>query len=256
MPENPLTPPSLTPPLQDLAGKNVLIMGGTSGIGRACAVLFASRGARVFVGGRTRVKLDSTLQAIRDADGLVEGLPVDVGSISGIKQFFGAARDFLGKLDFAILNAGLPSKGELADMTHEECQEIVNVNLLSYIWGSLESIRWMKGHAGHIVMTGSMSADVFDTRASVYVATKSAVRGFASSLRKEANPDGIKVSVIEPGTVSSAMVDETQAEQEKMIQEKRMLDPDSVAHAILFMLLQKEGCDIIEMKIRPHLQLI
>lgn len=231
-------------------------MGGTTGIGRATAGMLAALGCRVFICGRDKNDLAKAIRELRQEGAEAEGISVDIGTINGIQKFFGAADAFLDGLDIAVLNAGIGSKGELTDMTHEECQEVLSVNLLSYISASLEAMRRMKGQGGHIVMTGSMSADVFDTRASVYVAAKAGVRAFAASLRKEANPQGVRISVVEPGTVSSAMVDESAEEQKKMIAEHRMLESADVARAILFMITQPEWCDVIKMQLRPHLQLI
>ncbi|MDB6136422.1 MAG: short-chain dehydrogenase/reductase [Verrucomicrobiales bacterium] len=239
-----------------LKGKRAIICGGTTGVGRATAKLLAANGCRVFICGRNKVHLEDALREIHEEGGDAGGISVDVGTIIGIERFFAAADVFLGGLDIAVLNAGVASKGELTDMSHEECHHVVAVNLLSCISGSLEAMRRMKGTGGHVVMTGSMSADVFDTRASVYVATKAGIRGFASSLRKEANPLGIKVSLIEPGTVSSDMVDETPEEQNRMVEEMRMLKAEDVAQAIVFMLMQPRWCDIIKLQLRPHLQLI
>ncbi len=243
-------------PSPRLEGSNAIIMGGTTGVGRATARLLARQGCRVFICGRDRTHLADALREVREDGGVAEGMSIDVGEPEGVPRFFEGAEAFLGAPDFVILTAGVGSKGELADMTHEECREVVAINLVSYLTGSLEAIRRMRGRGGHLVMTGSLSAEVFDTRASVYVATKSGLRGFAASLRKEANPLGIKVSLLEPGTISSDMVDESDEEQARMIAEMRMLRAEDVAEAILFIITRAPGCDIITMQLRPHLQLI
>lgn len=252
-----IPPPLPNPNSNPLDGKRVLITGGTSGVGRATAALLASKGCHVFICGRNPDKLSAAIESIGSQGGRVAGAAVDVGTTEGILQLFAAADAFLGGLDFAILNAGVGCKGELSTLSHEECNYVLSVNLISYISCSLEAIKRMSGNRGcHIVMTGSMSADVFDTRAAVYTATKCGIRGFATSLRKEANPLGIKVSLIEPGTISSDMVDETMEQQMQMIADLRMLKSEDVANAIHFMLTQPEWCDVIQLKLRPHLQLI
>lgn len=250
--------PELAPPdFRSLAGKRAVIAGGTTGVGRATAKLLAARGCRVFICGRNSTHLEDAIREIRAEGGEISGTAVDLGTIAGLERFFTEADAFLGGLDIAILNAGIASKGELTTMTHEECREVIAVNLLSYISGSLEAMKRMSGNGGgHIVMTGSMSAHVFDTRASVYVAAKAGIRGFAASLRKEANPLGIKVSLIEPGTVASDMVCESPERQQEMVREMRMLQASDVAQAIVFMLSQPDWCDIIKLQLRPHLQLI
>lgn len=252
----PPAPATVPAPPVSLVGKKVLIAGGTTGVGRAAARLMAEQGCRVFICGRDPERLSATVSEIQAAGGDVNGIAVDLNNTEGIVKFFAESDKWLKGLDIAILNTGIGSKGELVDMTHEEYREVISVNLLSIIGCSLESMKRLTGKGGHIIMTGSMSADVFDTRATVYVAAKCGIRGFARCLRKEANPKGVKVSVVEPGSIATDMVDETPEEQEKMIRECRMLRPEDIAEAMLYLIRQPEWCDVIELKLRPHQQLI
>lgn len=239
-----------------LSGKKVLITGGTTGVGRATAALLARLGCRVFICGRDPGHLRDALEEIRNLGGLIEGTTGDLQTAEGALEIFKAADAWLEGLDIAVLNAGLPSKGSLTDMEPAECTQVISVNLLSYIHCAREAMRRMAGRTGDIVMTGSMSAEIAEEYSSVYVAAKAGIRGFAASLRKEANPAGVRVSVVEPGSIGSDMVDETPEQQRKMNAEGRMLKAEDVARAILFMLVQPPWCDVIKMQIRPHLQLI
>ncbi len=206
--------------------------------------------------GRDPNDLAAALDLIGSSGGIIHGVATDIGTEEGIRKLFSAADQWLGGLDIAILNAGIASHGELTTMSHADCRRVIDVNLTGMVCCALEAFQRMKGSGGQVVLTGSMSAHVFDERASVYVATKAGIRGFATSLRKEANPLGIKVSLIEPGTISSDMVDETPEQQEEMIADKRMLRAEDVARSIHFMLTQPDWCDVIQLQLRPHLQLI
>ncbi|MES2707029.1 MAG: SDR family oxidoreductase [Verrucomicrobiota bacterium] len=239
-----------------LNGKRVLITGGTTGVGRATALLLARQGCRVFICGRDAAHLEDALGEIKGGGGMAEGMAGDVGTEEGIASIFAAADAWLGGLDIAVLNAGIGAKGELTEMSHAECARVVSVNLLSCISCAKEAMHRMAGRRGDIVMTGSMSAEVADERSAVYVATKAGVRGFAASLRKEANPLGVRVSLVEPGSIGSDMVDETPERQREMNAGGLMLRAEDVARAILFMLVQPDWCDVIKLQIRPHLQLI
>jgi NAD(P)-dependent dehydrogenase (short-subunit alcohol dehydrogenase family) len=239
-----------------LKGKRALVTGGTTGLGRSVALQLGQQGCRVFIGGRDPDHLEKALGILRDAGCDAGGSTSDLAHMAGVLDLFQAADAWLGGLDIAILNAGLGAHGKLVNMSHEHCREVVNVNLLSMIHGALEALRRMKGKGGQIVMTGSMSAEVFDAEAAVYTATKSAIRGFAGSLRKEANPDGVRVSLIEPGSMGTDMVDESEEEKQRMKQELKMLDESDVARAIVFILRQPERCDVIQVQVRPRLQLI
>jgi NAD(P)-dependent dehydrogenase (short-subunit alcohol dehydrogenase family) len=242
--------------LETLEGKRVLITGGSTGVGRATALMFAARGCRVFICGRDGQHLADAIDAGRQQGVEIGGIAVDLGKPDGIEALFKGADDWLGELDIVVLNAGLGAHGLLTSMSHEDCRELINVNLLSYIGCSLESIRRMQGRGGQIIMTGSMSAAIAEEEAAVYVATKAGIRGFARSLRKEANPLGIRVSLIEPGSIGSDMVDETNEQQRAMQKSLKMLQAEDVARAILLVASQPARCDVIELQVRPHLQII
>jgi NAD(P)-dependent dehydrogenase (short-subunit alcohol dehydrogenase family) len=246
----------MSQPKQLLKGKRTIITGGSTGVGRATAQLLAANGCRVFICGRNEEHLEDALREVRASGGDINGVNCDLATPDGIDRLFSEADQWLGGLDFAILNAGLGAHGALTMMSHHECREVVAVNLTSYISCSLEAIKRMGKNGGHVVMTGSMSAHVFDGNAAVYVATKSGVRGFAYSLRKDANPLGIKVSLIEPGAIGTDMVDESTEEQQRMNRENLMLKAEDVAECIFFMLTRPKWCDVIHLQVRPHLQLI
>lgn len=240
----------------DLRGQRAMIAGGTTGVGRATAALLASKGCRVFICGRDAGALRKAIETVSGAGGEISGVTADLAEVEGVLAFFRAADDWLGGLDIAVLNAGVGSNGELTKVSHEECRQVVNVNLLSVIHCAREALLRMSGKGGQIVMTGSMSAEVFDAPAALYTATKAGIRGFAGSLRKEANPLGVRVSLLEPGSIGTDMVDESLEEQRRMQDEMRMLRAEDVARSILFVLTQPPRCDIITLQVRPHLQII
>ena len=239
----------------ELTGKRVLITGGTTGVGAATAALLAGESCRVFICGRDPERLAATISSVQAHGGEIGGVATDLATIEGIQKLFSAADEWLGVPDIVVLNAGLGQNGELTDLTHEQCREVINVNLLSYISCALESINRMRGAGGHIVMIGSMSAEVFDEKAAVYVASKCGVRGFAYSLRKDVNPLGISVSLIEPGSIGTDMVDETLEQQREMQDQMRMLHADDIARSIAFVVSQPKRCDVIKLQLRPHLQI-
>jgi len=242
--------------LESLDGKSVLITGGSTGVGRATALMFAAHGCRVFICGSDPQHLADAIEADRQQGGEIGGISIDLRKPDSIEALFSGADEWLGQIDIAVLNAGLGAHGVLTSMTHEKCHEVIHVNLLSYIGCSLELIKRMTGRGGQIIMTGSMSAQIAEGDAAVYVATKSGVRGFARSLRKEANPLGIRVSLIEPGSIGTDMVDETCEQQREMQASLKMLQAEDVARAIFLVASQPARCDVIELQVRPHLQII
>lgn len=136
-----------------------------------------------------------------------------------------------------------------------EC--IVKTNLMGYLACSHYALAEMSSkQKGHIIHIGSMSADAREDGSSVYVATKSAIQGFSESLRKEVNPKGINVTLIEPGAVDTDMQESPQDEKRKMVEEMEMLAADDIAQAVVYVLSQSERTSVLDLKIKPLKQII
>lgn len=235
---------------------SVLITGGTTGIGRATAIELASMGANVFIAGSSEEHLNDTLNSIQNVPGTVQGITVDLSTEAGIQQLFDEADKQLSGLDVLVNNAALAFQG-IADGSYEDWQKIVGTNVLGYMACTHMAVDRMKPNKkGHIVNIGSMSADVREKDSSVYVATKSAIQGFSESFRKEVNEAGIKVTLIEPGAVGTDMQPVSVSDQEAKQESLEMLQAEDIAAAVVYALTQPERCDVVELKIKPHLQVI
>src|SRR5690606_39201376 len=176
-----------------------------------------------------------------------------------VKRVFAEAEDKLGGLDILINNAALAAKG-IADMSYEEWRYVVDANLLGYMRCSELALQLMeKQGRGHIVNVGSMSADEREAGSDVYVATKAAIQAFSEAFRKHANEKGVKVSLIEPGSVGTSIAGREpgiEKEQEKKQAAGEMLKAEDIAACIRYCLIQPPRCDVIRVQIRPHKQLI
>jgi NADP-dependent 3-hydroxy acid dehydrogenase YdfG len=243
---------------ESVAGKTVAITGGTAGIGRATAVLLVRLSANVLICGRTQEHLDNTLKeaAEKQYPGKINGLVADLATKEGVSSFFEEIDQHLGQLDIFINNAALSAEG-IDKGSFDEWKDVLESNLLSYIACAHEAAERMKANSsGHIINVGSMSADIKRAGSSVYTATKSGIQGFSESLRKEVNEAGIKVTLIEPGLVGTDMPENSAEEQQQQEDELKMLKAEDIAAAIYYALIQPKRCDVIDIKIRPHLQLI
>jgi len=242
--------------IQPIKGKRILITGGTTGIGRAAAHLLA-RENEVLIVGRHQAELDDALRDFRQlqqVNGKLDGKPIDLANPADIERLFAYADETLGQLDILINNAGL-AFNSILEGKYEDWEYILKTNLLGYLACSRQAIDRMRVQGdGHILNIGSMSADVQEKDSSVYVATKSGIQGFSESLRKEVNKLGIKVTLIEPGAVGTDMQPrEGQAEKQERLE---MLKAEDIAVAIYYCLSTPLRCDVVEMQIRPHLQVI
>ena len=242
----------------NLPGAGVIITGGTTGIGRAIACLLAKEGANVLIAGSNEEHLNDALQYIEhtNVSGKVTGTIADLSTEEGVKSVFERADDDLGKLDVMINNAALAHQ-DVFDGEYTDWERVVKTNLLGYIACTRYALDRMSAtNTGHIVNIGSMSAGVREKGSSVYVATKSGIQGFSEALRKEVNESGIRVTLIEPGAVGTDMqpvgVEEQQQTQEKL----EMMKAEDIAEAVLYALSRPMRCDVVEMKLKPHLQII
>jgi NADP-dependent 3-hydroxy acid dehydrogenase YdfG len=247
---------SRTPEAQSVAGRRVLITGGSTGIGRATALLLAAEGARVLICGRKDEILEDAMADLKEVTSEASAVAVDLAEPAGVEELFATCDRYLGELDVLINNAALAADS-ITEGNYDDWRYVVHTNLLGYMaCAHNAAARMKKRSAGHIVNVGSMSADVREEGSSVYVATKAGIQGFSEALRKEVNKDGIKVTLIEPGAVGTDMQPESPSEQRTKQKQLEMLTAEDIAACIHYCLQQPKRCDVVDVKIRPHMQMI
>jgi NAD(P)-dependent dehydrogenase (short-subunit alcohol dehydrogenase family) len=236
----------------ELTGKAIVITGGSTGIGRATALLLASKGASVVICGRHDVPLVDALDCADNVKSPVYAVNVDLSQKEGVDELFAFADDKLGKLDVFINNAAMEGhdllKGAFANWEY-----IVRTNLLAYIACSRAAADRMREKGGHIVNVGSMSAHSRKAGSEVYVGTKSGVQGFTDAFRKNVAEYGIKVTLVEPGAVGTDMQPEPPEVQEALEAQLKMLKAEDIAACIEYCLIQPPRCNLVSVQICPHL---
>lgn len=243
---------------RNIKNKRIVITGGTTGIGKSIADLLISLGGRVLIFGRDANDFKKAFDDIKKnfPDSELYGAPIDITKKEDVEMIWKTIDKSLGGIDILINNAALAADG-VTDGNPDDWQYILNTNVMGSLTFSYEAVsRMKKQKSGHIINIGSMSAETKKGTSTIYVATKAAIRGFSTSLRKEVNPLGIKVTLIEPGAVMSDMQTDTKAEQRKKIKKMEMLEAEDVAMSVLFCLSQHQRCDIVTMQLRPHQQFI
>lgn len=237
----------------DLSGRRAIVTGGTTGIGRAIAVLLASYGVKVFTCGRTPEHLDDALARIREV-GQGDGINVDLSKGDDVDLFFTAAQDYLGGLDIAVINAAVPA-AETAETSEKDTRYQLETDFVSYVVTAQEAAKRM--HAGSdIVLIGSMSAVSRKGGSSIYVAAKAGIQGFAQSLRQELAEQDIKVGLIEPGFTGADFQypDFPPEKQRELIGAHKMLRAEDIAVAAHFMLTQPRRTAVSLMRVETRLE--
>lgn len=240
---------------ENIAGKAAVVTGGTTGIGRATAQLLVERGARVLIYGRTEDDLQTALVELQKA-GEAHGVVADQSKLEDVQRVFAAADERLGGVDILVNNAAI-SAGSILELSPQDIRYALEVNILGYMACAKEAIARMREKGGgHVVNVGSLSAEAREEDSDIYVATKAAIQAFSASLRKTANAQGIKVSLIEPGLVGTDLTSSSPAEQREKQRRGEMLEAEDIAEAVHYVLTRPARCDVILVQIRPHLQSI
>ena len=235
----------------DLAGKRILLTGGTTGIGRATLARLAAADARIVTCGRHQDALDD---ALAQAGGDVAGIATDVATTDGIDALFAAVDDTLGGIDMLVACAALGAE-PIDAMDDPDWRYVVDTNLSAYLACAKHAmVRMEASGGGHLLFVGSISTEIKAVGESVYAATKAGVQAFAETLRKEVAERNIKVSVIQPGSVDTDMQQCSPDEKRAAVANGEMLVAEEIAEAIVFTLTRSATCDVVNLRIEPLVQ--
>ena len=240
-----------------IAGKVVLITGGSTGIGAEVARLLASRGASVAVAARRKDKLDEVVAEITAQGGAAKGYALDVTNKHQVEDVVAAVVADFGKLDVLINNAGLMPIRPMSEVNTDEWDAMIDVNLKGTLYGIAAALpRFIAQESGHIINLSSVAGiKVFAPGGTVYSGTKFAVSAISEGLRQEVG-DKIRVTSIEPGAVDSDLKHTTSGTARDNVLDfyKQAIPAASVARAIAFAIEQPDDVDINEIVIRPTRQ--
>jgi 3-oxoacyl-[acyl-carrier protein] reductase len=223
--------------------QNVIVTGGSRGLGLAVARALAAAGYRVIAIARSST--DELLAAGRAAAdsgrGAIEFRGCDLSDLGQIAPLVKALRADFGPLYGLVNNAGLGTSGLLSNMRDQDIQRLVQLNTLSPIVLSKYVVRSMMAQRnGRIVNVASIVASTGYSGLSVYSATKASLIGFTRSLAREVGQLGITVNALAPGFIATEMTQELDEAQRQQISKrsalKRMADPIDVARSVEFLL--------------------
>lgn len=189
----------------DLDGKVVIITGASSGIGREAAHAFAAQGATVVLAARRTDVLEEVQQAIAVYGSPSLVVTVDITDDAQLATLVQTTLDTFGRIDVLVNNAGLSYGGWHQDVAPQRVRALVDVNFLGAVQLTrqvlpimLRQPRDSHGMRGHIVNVTSMAGRVSSPGMTAYVATRRAIDGFSTALRRETSDSGIRVSSVHP----------------------------------------------------------
>lgn len=187
----------------DLSGKNVVITGGSMGIGECFADEFAAKGANVLVVARSETKLATVAKRV-GGDYLV----ADLGGADGVDGLVAACVEKLGHIDVWVNNAGVETSEGFADVDRDTVRLVARLNFEAPMMLTRDVLDHMLPRGeGHIVQISSMAGTVQFPGFTAYCGSKAGLTNFTESLRFELKGTGIGLTVVAPGPVESEMWD-------------------------------------------------
>lgn len=243
--------------MSEVAGKVVVITGASSGLGEATTKMLAEKGAKLVLGARREERLKQLVDDIKNSGGEAIYKTVDVTKRSEVEALADAARNEFGRIDVLVNNAGLMPLAPLDELKVDEWDQMIDVNIKGVMYGVGAVLPTMrKQESGHIINLSSVAGHVVFPGATVYCATKFAVKAISEGIRQESNGQ-IRSTNISPGAVATELTDHISHKDSKEMADdlyNDAIDSDSIARAITFAIEQPGEVDVNEMVIRPTKQ--
>lgn len=230
--------------MQLLKGKTALITGGTAGIGKAIALLFAAHGADVAILGTNETRANQAVKEIEAAraspDQKVLSFLVDVSKSKEVEDTTQKLLSAFGKIDILVNNAGITRDNLLMRMSEEDWDQVLQVNLKS-VYNTCKSLTrsMMKAKSGSIINITSVIGLTGNAGQVNYAASKAGMIGFTKSLAKELSSRGVRANCVAPGYIETQMTEVLPAQVKEGILTKiplaRIGQPSDIAQAVLFL---------------------
>jgi NADP-dependent 3-hydroxy acid dehydrogenase YdfG len=245
-----------------LDGTVALVTGASSGIGEATARALAERGAAVAVAARRKDRLEALAEAIRGQGGTVLVLETDVTDEQQATAMVEQTVAELGRLDTLVNNAGVMLLGPVVDADVTEWQRMVQLNVLGLLYCAhaamphlLRSAEQDPRRVADLVNISSVAGRVARNGSGVYNLTKHGVGAFSEALRQEVTKRHVRVSLVEPGAVSTELAShnrpEVQAAMRQRFGDIQRMEAEDIADAIAYIVTRPRHVAVNEMLIRP-----
>ncbi|HCY0677611.1 TPA: SDR family oxidoreductase [Staphylococcus aureus] len=227
-----------------LTDKVAVVTGAGSGIGEAIATLLHEEGVKVILAGRNKDKLQNVANQL--AQDSVKVVPTDVTKKEEVDELIKIAQQTFGGLDIVINSAGQMLSSKITDYQVDEWDSMIDVNIKGTLYTAQAALPTMLGQSsGHLINIASISGFEVTKSSTIYSATKAAVHTITQGLEKELAKTGVKVTSISPGMVDTAI---TAAYNPT---DRKKLEPQDIAEAVLYALTQPKHVNVNEITVRP-----
>lgn len=228
---------------------SIAVTGASRGIGRSIALALAEKGVRLALLSRSRDELHAVAQEVSR-----RGAPaphVHVGSVADaadVAAFLAEIKSKSGRLDALINNAGIGIMKPVDELSDDDFLDSLHTNLVGPFRLMRGALKLMKaqGSGGHIINISSVAGEVGFPKGGAYCASKFGLEGLSECLMQEVRREGIKVSVVEPGSVNTRFGSGEDTDWK--------LSPDEVARSVVHLLESADNALINKLQLRPTLQ--
>ncbi|HHW8735961.1 SDR family oxidoreductase [Staphylococcus aureus] len=227
-----------------LTDKVAVVTGAGSGIAEAIATLLHEEGVKVILAGRHKDKLQNVANQL--AQDRVKVVPTDVTKKEEVDELIKIAQQTFGGLDIVINSAGQMLSSKITDYQVDEWDSMIDVNIKGTLYTAQAALPTMlEQSSGHLINIASISGFEVTKSSTIYSATKAAVHTITQGLEKELAKTGVKVTSISPGMVDTAI---TAAYNPT---DRKKLEPQDIAEAVLYALTQPKHVNVNEITVRP-----
>jgi short-subunit dehydrogenase len=222
--------------LKPIADQVLVVTGASSGIGRATALMAASRGAMVVASARGREGLEALVAEIVEAGGRASACVADVTEAGALERVAAHAVDTYGTIDTWVNNAGVAIAGKLEGLPEEDARRVFDVNFWGMVAGCKAALPHLKRHGGVLVNMGSVTSDVAAPFMGLYSASKQAIRGYTDALRIELMMERapVAVTLVKPAPIATPILQHQRNHTDRQAtMPPPFYRPDDVAKTVL-----------------------
>lgn len=242
---------------QKVEGKVAIVTGASSGIGEAIARTLAANGLNVVLGARRVDRLEKVVGEIEAAGGHAMAHAVDVTKRDEVKGLIGAAVSRFGRVDVLVNNAGVMPISPIEADEVDQWERTLDVNVKGVLYGISAALPQFRAQGGgHFVNVSSVAGHKVFAGATVYCASKFAVRAITEGFRQECGPT-IRNTIISPGAIESELIDGIKHGPTRRVMaafKDVEIPAEAIAQAVLFAIRQPAAVDVNEILVRPAAQ--
>ncbi|MEZ0485090.1 SDR family oxidoreductase [Fibrella aquatica] len=227
--------------------RTALVTGGSKGIGYGVAEALVKAGVKVAVTSRSQEAADKAAQQLNTIkEGYAIGMAADVRDLASQQAVVDKIVSEWGRLDYVIANAGVGHFAPIQELTPEQWQETIDINLTGVFNSAKASIAALKETAGYFISIASLAGTNFFEKGSAYNASKFGLVGFSQAIMLDLRSEGIKVSTIMPGSVATEFGDHTPSDADAW-----KIQPEDIGKLVIDLLSMHPRTLPSKIEVRP-----